>query len=189
MNANVNPAALHDPGGKVKIGLADGVDGGAVFSDCGRYRQSLWRKWDGATRDGYVLWIGMNPSTADGTADDPTVFKERKFTKRWGFGHYVKCNVMDYRATDQKRLRAPDVVPCSDANLPTIVELAKGAQLVVLAFGSPHKSLNVHGQNVVRELSAAGVEMHCLALTKQGLPGHPLYLKDDSELMPFPVAA
>lgn len=189
MNANVNPAALHDPGGKVKIGLAAGIEGGAVFSDCGRYRQSLWRMWAGASKSGYVLWIGMNPSTADGTADDPTVFKECKFTRRWGFGHYVKCNVMDYRATDQKRLRAPDVVPCSDANLPAIVELAKQAKLVVLAFGSPHKSLHVHGQNVVRELSAAGVPMHCLALTKQGLPGHPLYLKDNSELMPFPVAA
>lgn len=182
-------AAAHDPGGKVRIALEAGIDGGASFSMCGQYRQTLWRLWSGASLPGFVLWIGMNPSTADGKVDDPTVKKERKFTVKWGFGHYVKCNVMDYRATDPKSLRNPGVVPCSDDNLPVIMALAKEASLVVLAFGSPHKSLRVHGENVVRELRAAGIPMHCLALTKDGLPGHPLYLKDSSELIAFPEAA
>lgn len=178
----------HDPGGKVRIGIESDVDGGAYFSPCGRHRHLLWRFWkDGVTRPGFVLWIGMNPSTADASVDDPTVKKERKFTKRWGYGGYVKANVMDYRATDQKRLMDPGIVPCTDHNLEVIAEIAAQAELVVLAFGSPHKKLHRHGENVVKLLHGLGKPMHCLALTKEGLPGHPLYLKDTSELMPFPV--
>ena len=61
--------APHDPGGKVRLRLPDGVIGGATFSECGRYRQALTRDW---TPDGIaprtVLFIGMNPSVADAEA-------------------------------------------------------------------------------------------------------------------------
>jgi hypothetical protein len=178
----------HDPGGKVRIGLEQDIEGGAYFSPDGRHRHLLWRFWqDGITRPGFVFWIGMNPSTADASVDDPTVKKERKFTKRWGYGGYVKANVMDYRATDPKRLMDPGIVPCTDHNLEVIIDVARQADVIVLAFGSPHKKLRHHGQNVVRAIHGIGKPMHCLALTKDGLPGHPLYLKDTSELVPFPV--
>ena len=36
-------AASHDPGGKVTMGLAEGVTGDAAFSPCGRYRHALLR--------------------------------------------------------------------------------------------------------------------------------------------------
>lgn len=179
----------HDPGGKVRIGIESDVDGGAYFSTCGRHRHLLWRFWkDGVARPGFAFWIGMNPSTADASVDDPTVKKERKFTKRWGYGGYVKANVMDYRATDQKRLMDPDVIPCTEHNLEVIASVAAQADLVVLAFGSPHKKLRHHGEAVVKLIHGLGKPLHCLALTKEGLPGHPLYLKDTSELIPFPVS-
>jgi hypothetical protein len=179
---------VHDPGGKVRIGLEENVEGGAYFSPDFKHRHLLWRLWkDAVTRPGFAFWIGMNPSTADDSVDDPTVKKERKFTKRWGYGGYVKANVMDYRSTDPKGLRSPGVVPCSEDNLPIIVDIAKQADIVVLAFGAPHKKLRGHGENVVRALHDIGKPMFCLALTKDHLPGHPLYLKDNSELFPYPA--
>jgi len=177
----------HDPGGKVRLRLKDGVTGTAVFSECGRHRTLLTREWEGAALPGYVLWIGMNPSTAAADVDDPTVFKECKFTRRWGYGSYVKCNVMDYRATHPKMLLADGVVACSPGNLPAIVEAARGAALVVLAYGALHKRLALHGTAVVDALRREGIGMHALALTKAGHPGHPLYLKDDAQLMEFPA--
>lgn len=180
---------LHDPGGKVRLKLKSEATGDAVFSACGRYRRLLTRKWETCTVPGSVLWIGMNPSTAAADVDDPTVFKEGKYTRRWGYGEYVKCNVMDYRATHPKMLLEDGVVPCSPDNLPTIIEEAKRASIVVLAYGALHKKLLVHGENVKLALAHAGIPLYALALTKDGHPRHPLYLKDSSDLIPFKVPA
>ncbi|TCQ70669.1 hypothetical protein EDF68_1339 [Ochrobactrum sp. BH3] len=176
---------LHDPGGKVRLKVKSEIRGDALFSECGRYRRLLTRDWDGAEKAGYVLWIGMNPSTAAFNVDDPTVFKEQKFTRRWGYGRYVKCNVMDYRATNPKMLLEQGVIPCTQENLQTIVEQALGAEIVVMAYGSLHKKLAHHGQAVTDALRAAKVKLHALKITNNGSPGHPLYLKDTSELIPY----
>ena len=62
----------HDPGGKVRLRLGEGVRGDAVMSADGRYRQ-IMRRWLGETfPEHYILFVGMNPSTADATVDDPT---------------------------------------------------------------------------------------------------------------------
>jgi hypothetical protein len=64
------------------------------FSECRSYRYTLWREW--AIEDlfaecsadtqahTYLLVIGLNPSTADETKDDPTIRREIDFAKRWG---------------------------------------------------------------------------------------------------------
>lgn len=176
---------LHDPGGKVRLKVKDEIRGDAVFSDCGQYRRLLTREWDGAAKSGFVLWIGMNPSTAAFDVDDPTVFKEQKFTRRWGYGRYVKCNVMDYRATHPKMLLEPDVIPCTAENLHTIIEQARAAELIVMAYGSLHKKLAHYGQAVTDALREEGLRLNALKITKNGSPGHPLYLKDTSELIDF----
>jgi hypothetical protein len=180
-----NSKDSHDPGGKVRIKLRPNIVGGALFSDCGRYRPILWREWDGAPHSGYVLWIGMNPSTADGDVDDPTVRRECDFTAAWGYGSYRKCNVMDLRATHPRSLLTPGAAPISSVNLDMIVDEAKGAQIIVLAFGSLHKKLAHHGSDVVKRLSQEGMNMKCLGLTANGSPKHPLYLRKDSELIKF----
>ncbi len=180
----------HDPGGKVKIAVSSDIESTAIFSPCGRYRVLLSRRWESPdAKSGYVLWIGMNPSTADANFDDPTVKKERKYTNRWGYAHYMKCNVMDYRATKPKMLLAPDVVPRSEVNLPTIIEAAKGAAIVVLAFGAPHKKLRKYGEEVISELRKLDIPLYCMNYTKDGLPVHPLYQKDDAEPVLFELKA
>lgn len=174
--------AIHDPGGKVRISLPDNLQSGAVFSVCQKYRQLLYRSWaDPLAKAGYILWIGMNPSTADGTVDDPTVFKERKYTARFGYADYRKCNVMDYRATKPKMLLEEGVVPCSPDNLPEIIRQAEGAAMVILAFGAPHKRLRKYGEAVITALRERKIDLYCINTTKDGLPCHPLYQLDSSD--------
>jgi hypothetical protein len=180
-----NAKERHDPGGKVRIRLREAIRGGATFSDCGQYRPLLWRDWAGAPNTGHVLWIGMNPSTADGDVDDPTVRRECDFTAAWGFGAYRKCNVMDFRATQPKALLQPGVAPRSEINLPTIVEQARDARIVILAFGSLHKKLSRYGIDVVAALEAENIHSMCLGVTANGSPRHPLYLRKDAERIPF----
>ena len=173
----------HDPKGKVKLKLAGDVTGDARFSPCGRYRPLLIREFDAG--EGSILWIGMNPSTAAGDVDDPTVRRETDFSRAWGFRRFVKANVMDYRATHPKDLTAPGVAPCSAENLSIIRAEAAGAGRIMLAFGALLPPLRRYGEDVVAALRADGRALFCLGLTKAGAPRHPLYMRKDSAPIRF----
>lgn len=180
-------ADMHDPGGKVRLRLGEGVRGDAVMSDCGRYRQVM-RRWLGDEfPTAYILFIGMNPSTADASVDDPTCAREWTFARREGFSAMVKCNVGDYRATDPKMLVAPGVVAVSDANIPAIRRAASGAGRVVLCHGKLNKALAPAGRELVAALRADGAELWCFGTNADGSPKHPLYLRADTPLVPFLV--
>jgi hypothetical protein len=147
----------------------------AAFSPCRTYRYALWREWnDGPT----VTFIGLNPSTADETKDDPTIRRCVGFAKSWGFGGLIMANLFALRATDPtEMLRHPEPVgPDNDAWLRG---LAGRSGKVIAAWG-------VHGTHRKRDkavLQMLGDKLHALALTKAGLPKHPLYLRAD--LTPF----
>lgn len=174
----------HDPGGRVRLRPLPGVEGRAFFSECRRYRPLLIRKWDDGEKP-TALWIGMNPSTADANVDDPTVRREIDFTRRLGLQIYVKCNVMDYRATDPKALLAPGVVPSSPENLPTIREQAAYAEKVIVCWGALPKSLRRFALAVEQQLNDDGIAMWCLGRTQDGSPRHPLYVRGDTPLERF----
>jgi hypothetical protein len=175
----------HDPGGKVKLALQEGVTGDAEFSECGRYRHWLSRYW-GAHQYSYALWIGMNPSTAEANVDDPTIRREINFTRSWGLAGYMKCNVMNYRSTSPKRLLEAGVEPSSPQNIPTILRLAEHADRIIVCYGVLPLCLQAYAEDVVALLDGAGHEPWCLGLSRDGrFPKHPLYLKGDSQLVPF----
>lgn len=178
-------ADLHDPGGKVRLALMPGVNGDATFSEDGRYRQ-LMRRWLGeAFPDRYVLFIGMNPSTADALVNDPTCAREWSFTRREGFDAMVKANVGDYRATDPRMLLAPGVEACSPDNLPAIRAQAAGAARVILCHGKLNKALAPAGKALVEALKADGIALWCFGTNADGSPKHPLYLRGDTPLRPL----
>lgn len=178
-------ADLHDPGGKVRLALMPGVQGDATFSPDGRYRQ-LMRRWIGDSfPDRYILFIGMNPSTADAAVNDPTCAREWSFTQREGYQAMVKANVGDYRATDPKMLLAPGVEASSPDNLPAIRQVAAGAERVILCHGKLNKALAPAGKALVEALKADGVELWCFGTNADGSPKHPLYLRGDTPLRRF----
>lgn len=70
----------------------------AVFSECGNYRYALIRDgWLGG--EGAVLFVMLNPSTADATSNDPTTRRCIGFAQRWGFASLAIANLYAYRAT------------------------------------------------------------------------------------------
>jgi hypothetical protein len=175
----------HDPGGKVRLRLGAGVRGDVIMSADGRYRQRM-RRWLGDDfPEDYILFVGMNPSTADATVDDPTCAREWTFARREGFSAMVKCNVGDYRATDPKALVAPGISAVSAANLPVIREAANGAGRVVLCHGKLNKALAPAGRELVETLRADGIDLWCFGTNADGSPKHPLYLRADTPLVRF----
>lgn len=178
----------HDPGGSKRFKLLPGVDGKAEFSPCGQYRYWLSREWgfrrfsDG--REPFALWIGMNPSTAEANVDDPTIRREMGFTRSFGFDAYVKANVMDYRATDPKRLLDPDAQPSSPGNAALIGEIARKADCVIAAWGCLPKPLRRYVYAVLDQLGEKPI--FCLGQTADGSPRHPLYVPGTAKLIKWP---
>jgi hypothetical protein len=88
---------------------------GATFSKDRRYRYRLWRSWgDPELR---CVFVGLNPSTADESNDDPTIRKCVGFAKLWGFGAVDVVNLFAFRSTDPARrdigLRCSEVNGCN----------------------------------------------------------------------------
>lgn len=144
------------------------MQNGATFSPDRVYRYDLWRTW--LCGEGYAMFVGLNPSTADETQDDPTIRRCVAFAKAWGYAGLCMTNLFAYRATDpQEMKRAPKPVgPDNDA---TLLRHASAAGVVIAAWGAHGAHLN--RAQMVRETLPA---LHYLRLTKDGHPGHPLYL-------------
>lgn len=173
----------HNPGGKVRLALMPGVKGDASFSADGRYRQ-LMRRWLGDVfPERYILFIGMNPSTADASVNDPTCAREWTFAQREGFDAMVKANVGDYRATDPKMLLASGVSASSPDNLPVIRAQAARAGKVILCHGKLNRALAPAGRDLVEAMKADGIELWCFGTNGDGSPKHPLYLRADTPLV------
>lgn len=152
--------------------------GAAFFSECRTWRYSLTREVAPLTGEGTVAFIGLNPSTADETHDDPTVRRCVGFARRWGFARLKMLNVYGYRATNPRELGAVED-PVGPDNFCTIAKVVGGSDLVVCAWGA---LAPLEAAAVVLDLIAAP---HTLGLTKSGAPRHPLYVLGSAVPVPF----
>ena len=81
----------------------------AAFSSCGQYRWWLERVWQPAAPR--LIFIGLNPSRADGRRDDPTLRRLLGFGRSWGFGSLEVLNLFARISPSPAVLRrAPDPV-------------------------------------------------------------------------------
>src|SRR5437870_2889354 len=85
----------------------------AKISDCGRYRYTLTRR---VGVGGPLVWVMLNPSTADAEVDDPTIRRVMKFTEASDCGLAIVVNLFALRSPSPKALRghADPVGPDND---------------------------------------------------------------------------
>ena len=153
--------------------------GTATLSGDRAYRYLLTRRWgDGPA----MCWIMLNPSTADAAADDPTIRRCIGFARREGCGAIQVINLFALRAADSRELlTSPDPVgPGGDGFL-----LARPLSACTVAAWGAHGSL--HGRSAEVRALLAGVRLFCLGVTSGGEPRHPLYVRADVPLVPFPA--
>jgi hypothetical protein len=154
----------------------------AVFSRCGRYRYRLERAIGPGIKAAY---IGVNPSRADATHNDPTIRKLIGFAPRLGVGHWLVGNVFAYAATDIGDLRACDD-PVGPGNARHLRAMLAEAELIVLGWGTLGKlppELRDHHKRVLRMAARSGRVLHCWGTTLDGQPRHPLMLAYATELV------
>jgi hypothetical protein len=139
----------------------------ACISRCGTYRYALWRRWAAGPQ---VLFVMLNPSTADHRDDDPTIRRCIGFAARWGYGAVAVGNLFAFRTPSPQVLRrAPH--PVGRANDRWLQRLAAESSRVIAAWGNDGAFLGRDAQ--VRDLLGP---LYALALTQRGQPRHPLYL-------------
>lgn len=195
------------------------VSTGAIISPCGKYRYRLWREWrlhplpaqwDMWTGEGgkpvedgggqqlgepmTCLFVMLNPSTADGNDDDPTIRRCVAFAKGWGYDRMEVVNLFAYRATKPADLLAlnHDDEPWGVENQRHIHSaMDDNVNRIVVAWGA-------HGGHLGQDETVLGwiedyaelfdhdIEIVALGLTKEGHPRHPLYLPSDAVPIPFP---
>ena len=149
----------------------------ASFSSCRKYRYSLSRIWDKQKK--FVLFIGLNPSTADEKVDDPTIRRCVNYAKKWGYGGFIMVNLFAYRATLPSNLKKVKY-PVGRDNDKYIVKLSKKADITVAAWGN-----NGNLYNRDKHVLSLVPNLMCLKVNKSGQPAHPLYLKKDLKLTKF----
>ena len=163
----------------------DGTTSSAVISDDGRYRYRLGRTWHDDLP--YVVWIMLNPSTADADTDDATIRRCTGFARQWQAGGIVVVNLFAYRTAYPTELKAAadegiDIVgELNDEHIADAV-FDPMTSLVVCAWGAGpgarRRAAAVHALVV-----EAMREPMCLGITKKGDPTHPLYVANDRELV------
>lgn len=149
---------------------------GAAFSPCRRYRYALWRQW-GDSAD-YAAVVGLNPSTADATTDDPTIRRCIAFARHWGYGGLCMVNLFAFRATRPDALLSP-TDPVGPENDQWLRFCCATAGVIVAAWGRRGGLLG--RDQAVRELLPP---LQVLRLGKTASPLHPLYLP--GSLRPIP---
>jgi hypothetical protein len=115
-----------------------------------------------------VMFIGLNPSTANEISDDPTIRRVQKFAYDWGYGGVYMLNLFAWISTDPAALlTCTDPVGENDIYLKAIAE---SASKIIFAWGG--FKVNGRDQQVIEMFPDA----NALVINKDGTPGHPLYV-------------
>ena len=153
----------------------------AEFSPCRTYRYTLWREIEGWQYKGYVLYIMCNPSTVDENVEDPTVAKCLHWALKWGYGGICVANIFAFRSTDPKCMKAA-ADPIGPENDAWLQKLSDEAKFIIVAWG---KVGDFKGRPAQVMEYLPREKLHCLKVTKDGQPQHPLYIKNDITPMPY----
>lgn len=156
------------------------LDNKCQFSPDRVHRYSLIHRLDPLFGgDRMMLWIGLNPSTADERQLDPTLTRIAGFCRREGMDGFYMGNLFGLRTPYPKEMMAaPD--PVGPGNDAALLAAAAKCEKVVAAWG-------VTGDYQDRAAAVvsllAGYDLWCLGTTKAGHPRHPLYVKADQPLV------
>lgn len=143
---------------------------GAILDSQRRHRFLLWRFWDDRPR---MLFVGLNPSTANELENDPTVRRLCGFAQSWGYGGLYVCNVFSQITPNPKYLLPETAVHAADTHA-----IKMAVELTVLAVcgwgdGIEKAPYGIARANTIKGYLRAPM---CFGLTAKANPKHPLYL-------------
>lgn len=161
---------------------------GAILSLCRTYRYLLDRQLPRLfpSKLNTVLFVLLNPSTADETVPDPTLGRCMDFSRQLNAKLVQIVNLYGYRSSEPEDLWIVDdpVGPDNDNHLEAALV---AADLVICGWGTNAKQDRVDAFLALAHKHK--VSLTALHINADGSPGHPLYLPSNSTLKPYPIAA
>jgi hypothetical protein len=152
---------------------------GAVMDAERKHRFLLWRFWDDRPR---MLFIGLNPSTANELTDDPTIRRLCDFARSWGYGGLYACNLYSQVTPYPEDLK--DNNDFFDANVHARKMTVELSSLVVCGWGDGVKKIEF-GDARASAIKWDIQKPMCFGLTKSGNPKHPVRLSKETNLMNY----
>lgn len=152
---------------------------GAEFSECRKYRYSLWRTWDGLKP--WIMFIGLNPSTANESQDDATIRRVVSMAMKWGYGRVYMMNCFPFISKDPDKLKDFGNTAKNDHSLYRAAELCAE---IVFAWGA-FKIVRDTGRDI--ELHKMFPNAKALIINKDGSPRHPLFVPTQTALVNYTV--
>lgn len=164
------------------------VESAAWLSPRGTYRYSLDRRWG---RGQPLIFVMLNPSTADAAVDDPTIRRCMGFARREGFGGIHVVNLFALRSTKPKALLDADA-PVGSENFEAFERVCtwpheEGEEQppIVLAWGAIDRRLAHQVDTALGWLAGHEDRFRVLGFTAAGYPRHPLFVRGDAPLLPW----
>lgn len=142
---------------------------GAVISGQKRYR--LWRIWE--SNQPLLLFILLNPSTGNGSQDDPTIRRLIQFTKKMNMGGFYLGNLYA-NITPSPKMLYDQLLSIDPINQEHVIQMAQSCQKIIYAWGQKEKEPMWLKNNIK--------EAWCFGFTASGSPKHPLYLPGSTSL-------
>jgi hypothetical protein len=155
----------------------------AILSDDRKYRYRLIRDL-GMMGNGACCFVMLNPSTADESADDPTIRRCIGFARSFGCARLEVVNLFAYRSTNPEMIyamsKAEAVGPDNDRH---ITEACNASRIVICAWGN-HGSHAGRDNEVLALIRAQdGAAPMALKINRKSRqPAHPLYLPANAQL-------
>jgi hypothetical protein len=159
----------------------------ARFSACGLYRYELHRNWSMLSNPRRVLWVMLNPSTADANTNDNTISRCIEFSKTWGFEALSVGNAYAYRTPYPRALwdaAKNGIEIVGRENDAALTMMAATAELIVCGWGSQID--DARDGDVTALLYRSRKPVRCLVINADGTPKHPLYVRGDTQPIEFP---
>lgn len=151
---------------------------GADFSEDRKYRYALWRIWDESLP--LVMFIGLNPSTANEDTNDPTIRRVVSIAKHLGYGGVYMMNCFAYISTDPKLLKHNPMSDEWNNNMLTVT--AYKCKHIIFAWGN-FSIVRESGRD--KELFEMFPNALALKVNKNGSPKHPLYCPKESKFVNY----
>jgi hypothetical protein len=157
---------------------------GALFSPCRNYRYALFRMW--YINDPLVMFIGLNPSTANEHDNDPTIRRVIRFAQDWGYGGVYMMNLFPLVSSNPDALLNYESNPLHVAaqveNNKWLEKAYDKCEKVIFAWGNFYQA-----QQRAKEVMQMFKNAEALAINKSGSPRHPLYVPGNVTPQPFTI--
>ena len=141
-----------------------------------------------------LICIGINPSTAQPGDLDNTLKSVQRIALGNGYDSFIMFNVYAQRATDPDAMEKTCNLSLHRENLEAFrYVLSIGENPTVWAAWGTIIEKREYLKDCVKDMIAAGEEFGAQWVcagkcSKKGHPHHPLYLRKDERIRPFPVA-